>query len=423
MTQVKLLILVANLVLIRLALANEIYSKPKLAQAELQEAKQGKATNDYSQQVAELSSIALEQVNSLDFAPNAEHLHQTNSSRALVESEPFAAFNTSLLPVEEPNLTNQTSTHRSGRKLDSNRRRRKRQQQVTGNSFAKLFINLLGELEKVDFKRLIADSLSEGRSPNVVSNSSSNLDEKLVRRSGNRRMNNITTTTMVDKVGINDVGVKSRERVNSSALGGDTGNLLSITRQLVKLARSQMVAGNDYGSMYPSSSSWFSPIMPIMPSMLSAASHMLHDSGDSLTAASLKSDWFWVVVPAMIVIGAGVIVVPLVAAWLVSHMMNQNTFTVSAGRRRRKRSSGLPTDSTGGSSIHQDLFRMLDIHRLLDDAPQLVVEKLSRLHSALDSVGSTIADPAFGSGFTKALNNNLRRSPIGTLEKATNKLV
>lgn len=73
--------------------------------------------------------------------------------------------------------------------------------------------------------------------------------------------------------------------------------------------------GGEFGA---GSGSW------MMSPMLSAASHLFHDTSDPFVGATAlaKSDWFWAVVPAVIAIEAGVIVVPLIAASIISHMTN-----------------------------------------------------------------------------------------------------
>lgn len=323
MTNLKLLILLANLLLVRLALAKTGTESEQSTKS---------ASNDHQ----DGSAIALEQINSLDYAPGG----------AL--SSPVA-----------------TEPARSELPQPTERRRRKGKAGRPPAHVGQLILSLLGQLEKTDFKRLLNDAMASApEKPQPVMSS----------RSG-------SWNTTADQ-----------QRNRSGVLAAETGNLLSITKQLVKLARSQVVGG-EFGAPL---GSWLAPLA--VPSMLSAASHAIHDSHD-FTAASLKSDWFWVVVPAVIVVGAGIIVLPLVAAWLVSHMMNQNTFTVSAGRRRRKRdlmSNPAGVHSNGySSSIHSDLFKLLDVHRLLDHEfePQLLVNKLSNLYSALNSFQSLYGAP------------------------------
>lgn len=318
MTNIKLLFLVANLVLLRLVLADTISGEPSSSSnADKPELKSGNLDSG--------SAIALEQVNSLDYAPGGA----LSAIHEQVEVSPA-----------------RPTRRRSGKAA--------RPAHATGN-VANLLIGFLNQLEKTDFKRLLNDALSP--------------DKPISRRSS--QSGNSTSSPQA----------KSR----SGVLSAEADNLLSVTKQIVKLARSQVV-GNEFGSPL---GSW---LAPLAPSMLAAASHTFQDSHGDFTGASLKSDWFWVVVPAVIVVGAGVIVVPLIAAWLVSHMMNQNTFTVSAGKRRRKRdllSPGVGSLHQSGSSqsIHSDLFKLIDIHRLLDHElePQLLVNKLARLHSALNS--------------------------------------
>lgn len=408
----KLLIIVANLVLVRIALAtsDEQHSAAKHAEID-------KPTNLDPQQVAVLSTAALEHVNSLDFASSLHRESEYNQSRVSADLAQQIGEKSNLQPIEISRSdiiqSAGNKSYRNFRKLDNQNShvQGKQKRHRSSPNFSHLLLNLLEQLEKVDVKKIISDSLSQSKLS--ATKGASNKSFPVYRDSSTKQLSNSTIATANKNSNSNSNGNKlnntiepdhpdgrAREGFNASVLGGDTGNLLSITKQLVKLARNQMVGG-EYGSTYPSSSSWFSPL--VMPSMLSAASHMLHDSNADFTAASLKSDWFWVVVPAVIVIGAGVIVVPLIAAWLVSNMMNQNTFTVSAGRRRRRRKRDVSFSNQFNqefpnqthSSIHEDLFKMLDIHRLLDDAPQLLVDKLSRFYTALDSVGSTLGDSAF----------------------------
>lgn len=422
MAQMRLIIIVANLVLVRLALAATNGADQKIVQQQQQQ--QQESTNRPNidpQQVAALSNAALEQVNSLDFASNSFVEQGTSESQAAA-TMPGSQIEenqqqTRRATPELSHQSNHNKSHRDARKLDnSGQVKRKRHQNLA--NFSSMLLNLLAQLEKVDVKKMISDSFSsQQQQPKSSTREESSklsqiyVDDSIKQANSTKKISNKSklNNTILDHQQLNgEGGGKAREGVNVSALGGDTGNLLSITKQLVKLARSQMV-GSEYGSTYPGSSSWFSSPL-VMPSMLSAASHMFHDSTNDFTAASLKSDWFWVVVPAVIVIGAGVIVVPLIAAWLVSHFMNQNTFTVSAGRRRRRRKRGavdqfeaFPNQSY--PDIHEDLFKMLNLHRLLDDAPQLLVDKLSRFYKALDSVGSTLTNSTINK--TKELDNAL----------------
>lgn len=325
MISLKLLFLVTNLALLRLVLA-DISGQTGTNPVE----KPVTGINKSKEVPIDLqasSAIALEHINSLDYAPGGT-LSSTHDQPELVAPKKPSA------------------KRRSGRAAQH--------KSVIGN-VTSLFVNLLGQLEKTDFKRLINDALAMA------------IPEKgTTRRSG------------ADGISANSSQPKSR----SGLLSAETDNLLSVTKQLVKLARSQVMR-SEFGSPM---SSW---LTPMVPSMIAAASHAIHDSHADFTGASLKSDWFWVVAPAVIVVGAGVIVLPLIAAWLVSHMMNQNTFTVSAGRRRRKRdllSQGLHQFGSS-SSMHSDLFKLIDIHRVLDHElePQLLVNKLAQLQSFLSS--------------------------------------
>lgn len=256
--------------------------------------------------------------------------------------------------------------------------RRQQQQPI-----AILIANLLNQLERADFRRVLSDL--------VASSSSAPLDHAEQRSASSGKV--YANKSADVKLASAPASQQQRDgKLNVSALSAESGNLLSITKQLVKLARNQ-VLGNEFGHYFAGSPSWSSPLMP---SMLSAASYALHDSldfGGHSTGASLKNEWFWWVAPAVIVIGTGVIVLPLIAAWLVSQAMSQNTFTVSAGRRRRRRSAPV---ASGDHKHHLDLFKLLNIHRLLDDAPELLVEQLSRLHDALDHVGAQFLKPNGG---------------------------
>ena len=235
---------------------------------------------------------------------------------------------------------------------------------------ARLLLKLLGKLETVDFKQLL---LGGGGATAQKRSDSAKLTQGGDRTATSGRLN------------------------ASSSFAGETGNLLSITKQLVKLARGHML--NDFGPHYSS----YQPFYQSMPSNLAAAaSNMFHDTFDSLSGSSsghlsAKSDWLWLVTPAAIVLGAGVILVPLVAAYLVSNMVQQNTFTVSAGRRRRKRQASELRPET---SDEQLLGHLLDWHKLFDGTnPELLVEQLARFHSALNNVDasfikSTLSGPA-----------------------------
>lgn len=336
MAQAKLLILVANLVLVRLALATSI-------EINLHQASDNQKPDDRQQHS---SASILDGINSLDYAANAS-LANTEPQVQHMAGDLQANHQEAVYPHKDPLPRSSAMNLNSRRVAKSASMRRQQQQQQP--SLPQTIISLLGQLEKVDVKRIIADSLKqiEGRS------------------SGTRHPSPAATNQTS----------KAKERViGAGSLAADTGNLFSIGKQLVKLARSQV--GSDFNS-------WLSPMMAA-PSFLSGASHFGDSLGDfGSTAASAKSDWFWLVVPAVIVVGAGVIVIPLIAAWLVSNVMSQNTFTVSAGRRRRRDVSSV----SAAGQPHNDLLKLLDIHQVLDE-PQWLVEKLARFHKALESVGT-----------------------------------
>lgn len=192
-----------------------------------------------------------------------------------------------------------------------------------------------------------------------------------------------------------------QQKLNASAIAAEKDNLLSVTRQLVKLARNQFGGGNlwfgsgsqgrDAGLFGGNSMGLLSAASQLAassfyPEVYPDASAQVHNFGHG-HAMSAKSDWFWLVMPAVIVFGAGVIVVPLIAAWLVSNAMGQSTLTVSAGKRRRRRDvSGFerPGELTLESN-YADLFKMLNLHQLLDEAPDLLVNKLAKLNGAFES--------------------------------------
>lgn len=324
MANLKLLVLMANLVFVRFATAEHQQLHNQTSDPE--------ATSKLTSQQKQFEIF--DNINSLDYSPD----HQ-------IRVEPVVSTmsqSTSNTVVSQPDK----SSKRTGKSRAGNR---KRVAPSSTAAVAHLLMNLVGQLEKVDVKRLILDSFATRNSHN-----------------GNefQQRNHTSTNT------------KGKERVNVSALSAETGNLLSITKQLVKLAR------NQYGGGEFIDPSTGPPLF--MPSMLSAAaSHIFHDSTGDFTGAALKSDWFWMVVPAVIVIGSSVIVIPLIAAWIVSNMMSQNSFTVSAGRRRRKRD----IEYSGDDTLHKDMFKLLDVHQLLKDSvPQLLIGKLSRLDEALKRV-------------------------------------
>lgn len=350
-----LLVLVANLVLIRLALASSLESGH-------QDPASSSNSSSEPQLAAPGGSSVLDTLNSLDYSPGA----QPGASSSSGDSGGVEQA-----PTSHTGGMHQTTGTSGGQRQGKSAASRQKEPKSAG-SIAHLLVSLL-QLDKADMRRAISESLAH------LARSAPDLASELVRISrwpSGKRANGPTGASNSSSAAVSQQRDKEK-RANASALAAETGNLLSITRQLVKLARGQVMG--EYGQPY----SWAWPFGA--PSMLPAGSHMFHEPAD-FTGASLKSDWFWVVAPAVIVIGAGVIVIPLIGAWLVSHMMNQNTLTVSAGRRRRRRQVG--ADGLPAGSVHPDLARLLDIHRLLDDAPELLVDKLSKLHRALDSVGS-----------------------------------
>ena len=187
-------------------------------------------------------------------------------------------------------------------------------------------------------------------------------------------------------------------KLNGSALAAEGANLLSVTKQLVRLARDQRLLGREAADHLLGAaglhSSWSSPPPPpsVWPgALLAAASGALHDSlaleghQHHSQHAMAKSDWLWFVAPAVICIGAAVIVVPLIAAYLVSNAMAQNTFSVSAGRRRRKRHAPLASEHS------TELLGLLDPSALLGETPLFLVQKLAHLHGLLEHLGAHLA--------------------------------
>lgn len=334
MAQLKLLILIANIVFLRLVAASP----------------ESITSSSFSS-----SLTALDNINSLDFAPNEQtSLHQQHDSAT---PTPTVA-NKTVVPIIAPS----NSRRRAGKsnKIKTSSAASKRRQAAANYEFgsasiAKMLIDAIGQLERVDFKRLLSDSIKQ------MQNSSDfkHLTGQISSRSS--------------------TGNNTKAKLNGP-LSNEAGNFLSVTKQLMKLARSGIMPTDSY-SAYPS---YWSSTSSMMPSMLSAASHMFagHDQAD-FTGASLKSDWFWLIAPAIIVIGSGVIVIPLIAAWLVSYMMNQNSLTVTAGRRRRKREAHEPQ-----ASGREDLATMLGVSQLLED-PRLMAESLGKFHRALESVAAS----------------------------------
>lgn len=267
----------------------------------------------------------------------------------------------------------------------SGKRRAKSNGSNQTSSVIKMISSLIDQIDRLDLKRLLVESLNQLQQPRLAELI---LPSVAKRRPGLRDTKSTNETLKTAKV-------------NGSAIAAESGNLLSITRQLVKLARNGFT-GSEFGSnplLGAHSANWLGPLIA-MPTMLSAAAtHAMHAADQSAEfghhhLASSKSDWFWVIMPAIIAVGAGVIIVPLIAAWLVSGAMSQNTLTVAAGKRRRRRDTrGLGQDPLALELTHSDVFKLLDLHAWLDDlAPDLFVSKLSRLHEALESIGSGLVN-------------------------------
>lgn len=299
-----------------------------------------------------MSVPILDQINSLDYsaAPRQEH-----QSSLLSEQTINSPSSSSPLKAQQDVSVSGKQNLRASRNTNKGQGKRK---QKSAQTISSQIANLIGQLEKVDVKQLISDSIY-GQTAAGESAKTASLNQSL----------------------------PGSARISAGAITKDSANLLSITKQLVKLARNQ-VMGGEFGPL----SGWQSTA-GFMPSMLASASHMLHDAPNDFTSASLKSDWFWLVAPAVIVVGAGVIVVPVIAAWLVSHLMNQGSYSVSAGRRRKKRSLLDEQQLPLSQLFNGDLLKTLNIHQLLhDDDPQLMVDKLSRFHDALARVGSALVE-------------------------------
>lgn len=413
MVQLRLLILVANLLFLRTIVGQVEEAAPTNHLGPPEDGQQQTYMRNSSNVMGnheETSSSSadasiLDRINSLDFAPMPA---ESAGSPAQVDESPKVAI--------EPTVVAEHPTHntpvlpqkrRTGKADQGEFKQQQTRRRTQAQPISQLLINMLGQLERIDLKRIIVDSLEQVKRSNPTNDQPLDWLASVVaplwpsraratQRSSNDGTTNTTAKTMSNQTNKHQAN-RTRERISVGALSAETGNLLSITKQLVKLARSG-ITGSEFGAgLGHSLAPWMAaPIM--MPSMLSAASHMFgHDSGSDFTSATLKSEWFWVVVPAVIVIGAGVIVIPLIAAWLVSHMMNQNTFTVTpAGRRRRKRHA--PNSNEGpGNPFRSDLLKMLDIHQLLNDEPELLVGKLSQFHKALDYIGSGLLDSAMQS--------------------------
>lgn len=408
MVQLRLLILVANLLFLRTIVGQVEEAAPTNHMGAPEDGPQQRhmrnSSNGMSNHEETTSSSAdvsiLDRINSLDFAPMPA---EPSGPASQVDGLPKVAVEP-IAPAEHPthNAPVYPQRRRTGKADQGEPKQQRARRRTQTPSIGQLMINMLGQLERIDLKRIIVDSLEQVKRSNPTYDQPLDWLASVVaplwpsraraaQRFSNDGSTNTTTKTVSNPTNKPQAN-RTRERISLGALSAETGNLLSITKQLVKLARSG-ITGSEFGAgLGHSLAPWMAaPIM--MPSMLSAASHMFgHDSGNDFTSATLKSEWFWVVVPAVIVIGAGVIVIPLIAAWLVSHMMNQSTFTVTpAGRRRRKRHAPNSNESSG-NPFRSDLLKMLDIHQLLDDEPELLVGKLSRFHKALDSIGSGLLD-------------------------------
>lgn len=148
----------------------------------------------------------------------------------------------------------------------------------------------------------------------------------------------------------------SRSRTHTqlpSALATEAGNLLSVGGQLMKLARAGIAepTSSYYGGGSGSSAGFGWPSSGWLASASGGGNgyqqqqqyyagdvhEMAHAGHEWPTMMAKSGEWFWTLVPAAIVVGAGVILGPLLAAWLVSHAISQNSLTLAAGRRRRRR--------------------------------------------------------------------------------------
>lgn len=407
MTQVKLLILVVNLVFVRLALVSAGESSLEVT----------KETSLPGGHQAQVGAALFDKINSLDFAPNEQTINLTSTNHqaqdkqnGLHDADVSSSSSSSSLYLHQVKNGDKETRNRRKAKSGAGANMSNLRRHAVPSTIPQLLFSLLGQLEKVDVKRIIMDSIAQMRSGVDLNANGRSAGQRqtIKRRSSNSNSGSNSTPKSSDleqaatSAAANQTS-KSKERLDVNSLAGDTGNLLSITRQLAKLARSQVLGGAEFGSP----SSWFSPSPSMASSMFSGAggSHFnLDPVGHDFTAAGFKSDWFWLVVPAVIVIGAGVIVVPLIAAWLVSQMMGHNTFTVSAGRRRRRRdvNSSQASDPLAFESTHKDLFRMLDIHQFLDD-PQFLTEKLAQFHKALESASSSFIKSSL------SVNNKLKQ--------------
>jgi len=302
---------------------------------------------------------ALERINSLDFG------HPPSGSK-------WPASEPSPVGAQIATSTATTSTQSSGgaspkRRAKSSPGRGGQSAGAAAAAASSLLVGLLRQLESVDLGRLFAGSPSWASPRNGA---------KVWLEQTNRSQ--LNESSKGDRGKQNGQGVDKESRLNVSALSAEGANLLSITKQLVKLARNQVLSGGPMGMEQwfgSPGSSFGGGGMGLPSSLMSAASSAFNEALEPhhQQHAMGKSDWFWLVAPAVIVIGAAVIVIPLVAAYLVSNAMSQNTFTVSAGRRRRKRAA----QEAGLGSVEA----LLELQ-----SGQRLVDRLSQFHGALESV-------------------------------------
>lgn len=295
------------------------------------------------------------------------------------------------------------STHKPHLMSERHPKVLKRRKQQNPNSILSVIKNIIDNLDKIDLKRVLSDSMSQ------IQKGKLDLNE-ILKIAGIKRRSGTINHSIIDLISADgrssqtgpiDQSTKtsgSRPKLNGSSILAESDNLLSITKQLVKLARTGFVGGEfDPSGQILNSAAGAGLLAPLIgvPTMLSAASQALQSAADESGEhsehhhhhAAARGDMFWVVMPAIIAVGAGVIIVPLIAAWLISSAMSQNTMTVAAGRRRRKRDLlDQYLDPLSLRSTYSGLFSMLDIHRLLEDEPDLVISKLSKLHDSLESV-------------------------------------
>lgn len=270
-------------------------------------------------------------------------------------------------------------------------------------SFVQAIMSLMSQLETLDLKKMLKptddirlpfantfnsqallktiqhhlfDSNNFKAMPNVSFSSSKNISNPLY--------NNITKN-------IPAFSSLKQNQKSLDTLLADTSNLFSVTNQFVKLARHQI--GNDLFG-------W--------PSTLFASQSQHHHglSGTDFTSAALKSDLFWFVVPAVIVVGAGVIILPLIAAKIVSGLLSQGTFTVSAGKRRKRRD--LTTDISSNLKVATHSLDEIAQQLFTDD---LLIKQLSKFGSILQNAQNTINmmstnDKMVETGLKQIDNNN-----------------